>query len=89
MIQDRNIKLIILLVLLFLVNFQCSIYLYNSSKKNKAIWAIAGFLGNIWAVLIHWYIYNIKDKWSKGESILSRDSNDYFTINKNDDIEKI
>jgi hypothetical protein len=82
MINNHSFRNLLELISLLLFNIQCSMYLYRSSENKKIIWAIFGFFGSITVVIIHWYIYHIRDRHKNGKSIFNKDILDYYSIQK-------
>ena len=57
--------------LLIVINILCAKHLYKKAKRKKIEWALFGFLGNFNAILIYWFVNDVKSSWSKGKRYFS------------------
>jgi hypothetical protein len=53
--------------LMAVINGLCANYLYRKATNKKAEWALFGFLGNVTALLVFWFVQKVRGRCSKDQ----------------------
>jgi hypothetical protein len=63
--------LVLMSIAIIAVSLVCALYLYRKTKNSKLEWLLFGFLGNVNAIIVFHINEYVKNRWTKGKSILS------------------
>ena len=69
--RHHDYSAVLMLPVIAVVNSLCAIHLHKRAQFNKIEWGLFGFLANVNAVLIYWFVQGVRAKWDKGERYFS------------------
>jgi membrane protease YdiL (CAAX protease family) len=67
--RSPNYYALAMFPMLIIINILCAYHLYQKAKRKKFEWALFGFLGSVWAIVIFWFANDVKSRWGKGNEI--------------------